>query len=91
LLSEKDPSPGGLFCNAPEAKSVTLCGDFNEWDPTATPMRRMPDNRWMVSMELNHGHHEYVFMVDGRPVLDPRANGTVPHERYGRVSLVAVS
>jgi len=46
-----------FFCDAPEAKSVQLVGDFNGWDPAATPMRRMPDGRWMASLELHHGHH----------------------------------
>src|SRR5882762_7544442 len=45
-----------FFCNAPGAKSVRLVGDFNGWDLAATPMQRMPDGRWTVSLELHHGH-----------------------------------
>jgi 1,4-alpha-glucan branching enzyme len=80
-----------FFCDAPRAKSVFLTGDFNEWEPRATPMQRMPDGRWMVSLELHHGHHEYLFLVDGKPKLDRRATGTARNERFGRVSLIAVS
>ena len=31
-------------------------------------MRRMPDGRWMASLELSHSHNQYIFLVDGKPV-----------------------
>jgi 1,4-alpha-glucan branching enzyme len=80
-----------FFCNAPEAESVRLVGDFNGWDLAATPMQRMPDGRWTVSLELHHGHHQYLFVVDGKPTLDPNANGIARNDRNERVSLIAVS
>jgi hypothetical protein len=57
----------------------------------ATPMLRTPDGRWMASMDLHHGHHRYLFVADGQPMLDPKANGIVRNERNERVSLIAVS
>ena len=48
-----------FFCRAPQAKSVSLVGDFNDWQPTAHPMTRMPDGGWVIRMELPHGHHQY--------------------------------
>jgi 1,4-alpha-glucan branching enzyme len=80
-----------FFCNAPGAESVTLTGDFNGWDPDANPLRRTPDGRWMASLELHHGHHQYLFLVDGTPALDPNASGIARNERNERVSLIAVS
>jgi len=80
-----------FFCDAPGAKTVTLAGDFNQWDPAATPMRRTPDGRWMASLELHHGHHRYRFLVDGTPTLDPNASGIARNDRNERVSLIAVS
>ena len=80
-----------FFCRAPDAKQVCLVGDFNQWQSTANPMQRMPDGCWLASLELTHGHHRYLFLVDGRPVLDPRANGFVRNDRNERVSLIAVS
>jgi len=80
-----------FFCDAPGAASVTLAGDFNGWDPAATPMRRSPDGRWMASLELPHGHHQYLFLVDGTPTLDPNASGIARNDRNERVSLIAVS
>ena len=80
-----------FFCDAPTAGSVQLVGDFNGWDLTATPMRRMPNGRWMASLELHHGHHRYLFIVDGEPMLDPKANGIARDDQNNRVSLIAVS
>jgi 1,4-alpha-glucan branching enzyme len=80
-----------LFCRAPQAKSVVLVGDFNRWDPAAHPMTRMPDGGWTIRLELPHGHHQYLFLVDGQPTLDPNAMGKVHNERNETVSLIAIS
>jgi 1,4-alpha-glucan branching enzyme len=80
-----------FFCAAPEAKSVSLVGDFNDWIPTVDPMHRMSDGRWMASLELHHGHHTYFFIVDGKPQLDPKASGIARNSHNEPVSLIAVS
>jgi len=80
-----------FFCEAKEAERVFLVGDFNQWNPTATPMNRMADGRWMASLELPHGHHEYRFLVDDKPQLDPKASGVTHNEHNEPVSLIAVS
>ncbi len=80
-----------FYCHAPEAREVVVVGDFNGWDPKASPMTRQPDGRWMVSLELGHGFHQYLFLVDGAPVLDPNATGKARNERKETVSLLAVS
>jgi 1,4-alpha-glucan branching enzyme len=77
--------------NAPQAQSVSLVGDFNQWNPAAHPMRQMPDQAWLITMELKHGHHRYAFMVDGQLTLDPRAQGITRNDKGERVSLVPVS
>lgn len=80
-----------FFCDAPQAEQVSLAGDFNDWNPTATPMARQPDGRWMATLDLTHGYHEYVFFVDGEPMLDPNATGKTRNLLNQPVSLVAVS
>jgi len=80
-----------FFCRAPQAQSVFLIGDFNGWQPTVHPMTRMPDGGWRIRMELPHGHHQYLFLVDGKPTLDPNAMGKVHNERNEVVSLIAIS
>ena len=78
-------------CHAPDATRVSLLGDFNDWDPKAIPMLRQPDGEWMISLELTHGYHQYVFLVDGQRVLDPYATGKTRNSNNEPVSLIAVS
>jgi 1,4-alpha-glucan branching enzyme len=80
-----------FICHAPQAQSVSLVGDFNQWNPTTHPMKKMPDRAWMVTVELKHGHHRYAFLVDDRLTLDPRAQGITRNDKNERVSLVPVS
>ena len=80
-----------FICRAPEAQTVSLVGDFNKWNPQTHPMTRMPDGGWRIWVELPHGHHQYLFLVDGKPVLDPNAMGKVHNERNETVSLIAIS
>jgi 1,4-alpha-glucan branching enzyme len=83
--------PINFICNAPQAHSVCLVGDFNDWNPAAHPMKRMPDGAWMLTLELKHGHHRYAFLVDDELTLDPRAQGITRNDQGQRVSLVPVS
>jgi 1,4-alpha-glucan branching enzyme len=79
------------FCHAPEAEQVSLIGDFNNWEANATPMLCRPDGQWMASLELRHGYHQYVFLVDGKRVLNPNAAGRTKDSQNQPVSLVAIS
>jgi len=83
--------PLNFYCAAPEAKEVFIIGDFNDWDSTANPLKKQPDGNWLGQIQLNHGHHHYLFLVDGKPALDPRAQGVGRNEKNEKVSLIAVS
>lgn len=51
---------------APSAARVHIAGDFNNWNPRATPMRRQRYGRWVAVLDLPPGPHEYKFIVDGQ-------------------------
>lgn len=89
--AKKTVKPVNFVCTAPQAKKVTLVGDFNDWHPDAMPMRRQVDGSWSVQVVLGHGHHHYQFLVDGKAALDPRAQGVARNENNEKVSLIAVS
>ena len=87
--AQNSHKPVNFFCPAPQARLVELSGDFNHWHPL--PMQRSPDGWWLAQVQLSHGHHQYRFIVDGRPMIDPHATGIARDERGEQVSLVAVS
>jgi hypothetical protein len=51
---------------APAARSVTLVGDFNGWNPVATPLvKATSDSVWTVTVPLSVGRYQYAFILDG--------------------------
>jgi 1,4-alpha-glucan branching enzyme len=80
-----------FLCHAPEAKQVSIVGDFNNWNPNATLMLRQPDGQRMASLELRHGYHHYAFLMDGKRALDPNAAGITRDSENQPVSLLAIS
>ena len=48
------------------AESVHLCGEFNNWSLTATPMSRESDSIWRVEVDLEAGHsYRFRYLIDG--------------------------
>ena len=89
--AKKMAKPTNFYYAMPEAESVYIMGDFNDWNPTSLPMQRRVDGWWFVQVPLTHGHHHYLFLVDGVPTLDPHATGIARVDRYAQVSVIAVS
>src|SRR5438477_11838520 len=83
--------PVNFICVASKAKHLHLMGQFNEWDPKSHPMKRQADGALLIQIPLTHGHHHYCFYVDGKQMLDPRAQGVARDHKGQKVSLLAVS
>jgi hypothetical protein len=70
LASSPDTNVIRFVLLAPQASTVSVVGDFNDWDAQATPMTRTNrDGTWSVALRLPAGRHVYAFVVNG-------ANGT---------------
>jgi 1,4-alpha-glucan branching enzyme len=89
--AKRTAMPINFYYAAPNAQSVCVAGDFNGWRPDTHPMSRQVDGSWSAQIPLSHGHHQYVFVVDGQVVLDPRAQGIARNSKNERVSMIAVS
>jgi 1,4-alpha-glucan branching enzyme len=63
----------------PEAKHVSLCGDFNDWSPERTPMIRKEGGQWEVAVTLRPGKYQYKFVADDQWLVDPSALENVPN------------
>ncbi len=63
-----------LSLYAPEAKSVEVVGDFNQWQTGLTPLAG-PDKKgmWLVKLTLpaTQRRIEYVYWVDSAKRIDP--------------------
>lgn len=75
--------------HAANAKTVSVVGDFNEWNVTAAPMTR-DRGVWSVSLPTAQGRHVYAFVLDGeRWIVDPRAPRATDSD-YGRPGSVII-
>ncbi|HJQ18871.1 MAG TPA: isoamylase early set domain-containing protein [Gemmatimonadaceae bacterium] len=78
---------------APKAARVSVVGDFNGWDSSATPMTTQgggADGTWTVFVPMQPGLHTYSFVIDGTHfVTDPSAPQT-PDDGYGHRSSVVL-
>ena len=63
-------------CHAPSAQAVSLAGNFNGWNPAATPMAKDADGNWGVAVDLAPGRHEFKFVVDGQWCCEPGCDAT---------------
>ncbi len=74
--------------HAPGASTVSLAGDFNNWDPDSTPMQ--PGERegdFQARLRLEPGRYRYRLVVDGRWQQDPH-NTYVESNPYGELNSV---
>jgi 1,4-alpha-glucan branching enzyme len=84
----------GWSCSiaAPDARTVSVAGSFNHWDPNSHPLAG-PDRsgRWAATLHLPAGRYEYLFVIDGGTwVPDPEAL-SVDNGLGGRNSIVTVT
>jgi hypothetical protein len=65
-----------LMLQAPRAKTVTVVGDWNAWDPGRDRLRDPDgDGTWEIRLRLHKGEElRYQFLIDGeRWIADPQA------------------
>ncbi|MGQ0714970.1 MAG: isoamylase early set domain-containing protein [Gemmatimonadaceae bacterium] len=73
---------------APSASTVTVVGDFNDWDSEASPLQRQGKGVWTITIPLAPGRYQYTFVVDGTSwVADPGAPRTLEDD-FGRPNSV---
>lgn len=65
---------------APAAERVALVGDFNGWDPEATPMKRLQSGEFTVTVDLDTGRdYQFRYLVEDRVwTNDGEADGYLP-------------
>lgn len=57
---------------APQARSVALVGEFNQWrGEAAVRLEKGEDGVWRGRLRVPPGNYQYKYLVDGQWVLDP--------------------
>ena len=50
-----------------KAKKVSVCGEFNDWNPKAHPMKRRKDGRFSTTISLESGReYRFRYLLDGK-------------------------
>jgi len=62
---------------APQAKSVFIAGDFNQWNPSSHRLKKDKQGIWKISLPLSPGRYEYRFFVDEQWQNDPHCSSLV--------------
>jgi hypothetical protein len=77
---------------AADARTVFLAGSFNQWNPSATPMTRLGDGKWVTELCLPAGRYEYLFVVDENYwTPDPKVRDYASNPFGGHNSVLEVS
>ena len=65
--------------HAPDARRVSLAGDFNKWNTKTLSAKKDMRGNWIVKASLRPGRYEYKFFVDGNWMDDPHCTWRVPN------------
>ncbi len=50
---------------APDAKSVCIVGDFNNWNTHANPMKKLKDGDYSIKLDLEPGReYQFRYLID---------------------------
>lgn len=78
-----------FIVKAPEARAVTLAGDFNSWrQDDVRLVKAETEGVWSVTVPLAPGRYKYMFIVDGKQwQTDPLAEA-YEHDGFGHQNAV---
>ena len=75
-----------------EAEQAALCGEFNDWDAEANPMKKLKSGEFSATVSLDAGNtYRYRYLLDGeRWENDWDAEGYAPNEFGAEDSVITV-
>ena len=87
--SEKQTVAFKLVDSLRKFKNVCLKASFNEWTMDSMRFDSL-SNSWTIQKSLNKGNHQYLFVLDGKEHLDPKAKDSSSNGMGGYNSLLAI-
>lgn len=75
-----------------EVENISLVGDFNNWDPTQTPMKKNAKKEYRATLDLEPGReYHFRYMINGKIWSnDWHADAYVPND-YGEDNCVVLT
>jgi len=68
----------------PNAQTVALAGDFNNWSTSADPLTKDAQGRWTIVKAIPPGSHQYKFVInDGQTWEQDPANPSTTDDGFG--------
>jgi len=72
----------------PRAENVKIAGDFNNWQPEKTQMKKIGSSGiWQTKVKLPPGRYRYRLVVDGQWQKDPYNGSTEPNP-FGQLNSI---
>lgn len=73
------------------AESISVAGDFNDWNHVATPLKRNASGLWFTEIVAPRvGRFEYKFVINGQRWLEDPSNGMKAPDNHGGLNSVLV-
>jgi hypothetical protein len=90
ILGEDGKTARFIFRGA-SGESVTVCGDFDNWDPFILEMTETSSGVYELEMPLSPGRHYYNFIYRGEALTDPLNPEKASKREGGDVSVLTVA
>ncbi len=74
-----------------DASTVALCGDFNDWNPSANRCRKIGDGLWHAEIACQPaGKYRYKFLIDGTRWIEDPSHGLKEDDGLGGLNSILV-
>lgn len=74
----------------PDADSVALVGDFNQWKKSANPMKKDSKGVWKTEVKLPEGEYQFRYLVNGSDWENDKDCPTVSNSFHSQNSVVNI-
>ncbi len=77
------------YVNGEGAGTAALAGDFNEWSTDSTPMKKLKDNSFSVTLSLDAGSsYAFRYVLDGERWVNEDEADSYNANEYGETNSI---
>ena len=73
-----------------DAETVHIVGDFNDWDETADPLKKLKNGSFKIALNLEQGKkYQFKYLIDGKEwINESEADLYIPNSFSGENSVI---